>query len=200
MAVTQQFSILDVFVSETRFSGNPAAVISHAASFQEEDVGKIAAQLNQPALAVIGAEIAPSSPTHEEKTFGIRWFTPHGYEIALCGHGTFAAAQHVFTTNPDLRSIRFISGKGAKLHATKLQDGRIDIEFPEGLVQKVPPELDEKITRVLKKACNNDDLKIDHIATGAEGTTFSSYILVELDEKEDLEHIKVDVSVLVCPS
>jgi predicted PhzF superfamily epimerase YddE/YHI9 len=66
-------------------AGNPAAVLLLD---QEPDDGlgaRIGAELDQPATAVLW-------PGGEPGRFGLRWFTATS-ELALCGHGTLAAAR-----------------------------------------------------------------------------------------------------------
>lgn len=67
------------------FAGNPAAVVL----LDQEPAGdlgpRLGAELNQPATAV-------TWPAGEPGRFGLRWFTATS-ELALCGHGTLAAAR-----------------------------------------------------------------------------------------------------------
>lgn len=107
--------LLSVFVvdafSTKPFSGNPAAVVLLSTSMAERltDVGRkqIAAQMNLSETAFVTPINAPKetnanttegqseSETLDFRTsshFNLRWFTPDGTEVNLCGHATLATA------------------------------------------------------------------------------------------------------------
>jgi predicted PhzF superfamily epimerase YddE/YHI9 len=67
------------------FAGNPAAVLVLDQEPDEEFGPRAGAELNQPATAIVWPAGAPGR-------FGLRWFTATR-ELALCGHGTLAAAR-----------------------------------------------------------------------------------------------------------
>ncbi len=67
------------------FAGNPAAVLVLDQEPDEEFGPRAGAELNQPATAIVWPAGAPGR-------FRLRWFTATA-ELALCGHGTLAAAR-----------------------------------------------------------------------------------------------------------
>jgi len=73
---------IDAF-AEAPFAGNPAGVIRLDRWREEEELQRIAREINLPATAF-------AVPAQGEADYDIRWFSPRG-EIGLCGHGTLAA-------------------------------------------------------------------------------------------------------------
>jgi PhzF family phenazine biosynthesis protein len=76
--------LVDAFTA-TPFTGNPAAVVPDAARLDEAAMRSVAAELARPATAFLQRP----GPDGER---GLRWFSPAGLELTLCGHGTVAAA------------------------------------------------------------------------------------------------------------
>jgi predicted PhzF superfamily epimerase YddE/YHI9 len=72
------------------FTGNPAAVVPDATGLDEAAMRAVAAEMARPATAFL----QPAAAGGER---GLRWFSPAGVELTLCGHGTVAAA-HVLAT------------------------------------------------------------------------------------------------------
>ena len=76
--------LVDAFTS-TPFAGNPAAVVPDATGLDDAQMRLIAAEMARPATAFILSAAPPGER-------GLRWFSPAGVELTLCGHGTVAAA------------------------------------------------------------------------------------------------------------
>ncbi|MGN7760793.1 PhzF family isomerase [Paenibacillus sp. 22594] len=74
---------VDSFTTEL-FKGNPAGVVLDADGLSEQDMLKIARELNNSETAFV---MAPDGPDHEVR---IRYFTPR-IEVPVCGHATVAA-------------------------------------------------------------------------------------------------------------
>lgn len=91
-ARTIEVVLVDAFTS-TPFTGNPAAVVPDAAGLDEAAMRAVAAELAKPATAFL----QPPRPDGERR---LRWFTPAGVELTLCGHGTVAAA-HVLAARDE---------------------------------------------------------------------------------------------------
>jgi PhzF family phenazine biosynthesis protein len=79
-----EVALVDAFTS-TPFTGNPAAVVLHAADLDETAMRAIATELARPATAFL-------RELRADGEHGVRWFSPAGVELTLCGHGTVAAA------------------------------------------------------------------------------------------------------------
>jgi len=76
--------LVDAFTS-TPFAGNPAAVVPDASGLDEAAMRAVAAEMARPATAFL-------QPAAAGCDRGLRWFSPSGVELTLCGHGTVAAA------------------------------------------------------------------------------------------------------------
>lgn len=111
-------------------SGNPAGVCPLAAAPDERWMQLVARELNQ-------AETAFLWP--EGEAFRLRWLTPT-VEVDLCGHATLASAHALWSEGllaPELPA-RFVTRSGA-LSCTRLEDGRIEMDFPEKRPQPCAP-------------------------------------------------------------
>jgi PhzF family phenazine biosynthesis protein len=89
--------LVDAFTS-TPFAGNPAAVVPDATGLDDAQMRAIAMEIARPATAFVLPALAGGDR-------GLRWFSPSGVELTLCGHGTVAAA-HVLAAQgeaPDAR-------------------------------------------------------------------------------------------------
>jgi len=110
--------VINAFVTEAAFSGNPAAVCMLDAFLDTELMQHIAAQNNLSETAFIVAT---------EDQFQLRWFTPN-VEVDLCGHATLASAFVLFNKFPERNDINFHSRSG-RLSAQRVGD-LIQLDFP----------------------------------------------------------------------
>jgi PhzF family phenazine biosynthesis protein len=85
--------LVDAFTA-TPFTGNPAAVVLDATPLDESAMRAVAAELARPATAFL----RPAGAAGERR---VRWFSPAGIELTLCGHGTVAAA-HVLAARGEV--------------------------------------------------------------------------------------------------
>src|SRR5262245_58337005 len=93
---------IDAFVTDRKFSGNPAAVCPLQAWLPDDVMQAIAAENNL-------SETAFFVP--ERDGYRLRRFTPT-VEVDLCGHATLAAAYDVFDAlHPDWRTVAFQTEK-----------------------------------------------------------------------------------------
>lgn len=74
---------IDSFTKE-KFTGNPAGVVTNADGLTEEDMQKIARELNNSETAFILSSNSDAYDVH------VRFFTPLN-EVPICGHATIAA-------------------------------------------------------------------------------------------------------------
>jgi trans-2,3-dihydro-3-hydroxyanthranilate isomerase len=79
-----EVALVDAFTA-TPFTGNPAGVVPDATGLDDAAMRAVAAELARPATAFVW-------PTADDGRRRIRWFSPTGIELTLCGHGTVAAA------------------------------------------------------------------------------------------------------------
>ncbi|HRX75652.1 MAG TPA: PhzF family phenazine biosynthesis protein, partial [Hyphomonas sp.] len=73
-----------------------------------------------------------------EDSWNLRWFTP-AVEVPLCGHATLGSA-HVLYEELGFAgaAIHFDTVKSGRLVVRRLDDGRLEMDFPSGPVQEIP--------------------------------------------------------------
>ena len=91
---------VDAFTS-VPFGGNPAGVVVDARLLSEEQMRRIAAEMNVAETAFVSPATRPGAD------FRIRWFTPSGKEVAFCGHATVATV-HVLIESARLLVDRIV--------------------------------------------------------------------------------------------
>jgi PhzF family phenazine biosynthesis protein len=92
--------LVDAFTT-TALAGNPAAVVPDAGGLEEATMRAIAIELGRPATAFLGPAPAPGVDR------ALRWFSPTGVELSLCGHGTVAAG-HVLAERGEIPGGRLV--------------------------------------------------------------------------------------------
>lgn len=95
---------IDSFTRE-KFSGNPAGVITNAQGLSENDMQRIARELNNSETAFI------FQPDEEGYDVHVRFFTPT-HEVPICGHATIAA-HYARAVEKGLGSVRVFHKTGA---------------------------------------------------------------------------------------
>lgn len=95
---------IDSFTKE-KFTGNPAGVITNADGLSENEMKKIARELNNSETAFIFSSSDPTYDVH------VRFFTPT-IEVPICGHATIAA-HYARAIEQELDSCRVIHKTGA---------------------------------------------------------------------------------------
>ena len=111
------------------FRGNPAAGCLLDTAPSAEWMQSVAAELNLPATVFVESGREP---------FGLRWFSPIA-ELALCGHGTLAAAHVLWETGRLSRAspARFAT-RGGELAAVA-RDGWIALAMPAEIATAAAP-------------------------------------------------------------
>lgn len=107
MSIDQRFQVIDAFVTDRAFSGNPAAVCILENVISDGLRQKIASQFNLSETSFVEIISADESQIYAD----LRWFTPV-VEVDLCGHATLAAAHSIFERYPDAASIHFQTRSG----------------------------------------------------------------------------------------
>jgi PhzF family phenazine biosynthesis protein len=126
--------------SDVPFAGNPAAVCFLADETTDGWLQAVAGELNQPATAFLTV-MAGGEPRR------LRWFSPTT-ELALCGHGTLAAAHALWEEGQAAAGepLRFETRAGV-LTCTR-DDGWIAMDFPAEppvAVETPPAELNRAL-------------------------------------------------------
>ena len=155
--------LINAFTNET-FNGNPAMVVILEEEFNEDKMGKLATEFNQPIttfVQMIG------------DTVSLRWFTPV-QELSLCGHGTLSAA-HILWNEGYIsmnKPITFVT-KGGELKADHTSNNQIQLTF--NVIGTEEIEVTEELRNLI-------DVQV-HAAAWAQ----DRYIL-ELESEKDVIH------------
>ena len=137
---TIPFAQIDAFASQT-FEGNQACVMPLNAFLPDETLQKIASENNVAETAFI----VPAG----EGAWELRWFTP-AVEVPLCGHATLAAGHYLYScAGYEGDQIRFQTRKSGDLFVSRLDDGRLEMDFPAQEVADA--EVDDEIAAALGK-------------------------------------------------
>lgn len=131
-------TVVNAFVTDKSFSGNPAAVIVLDLWLSDEQLQDIALQNNLSETAYL---------VKREHDWHIRWFTP-GVEVKLCGHATLAACHTLRMLNPEQNHWRFHSLSGPlEVHYT---DGDYELDFPADIASRLDDYADyEPVVRAI---------------------------------------------------
>lgn len=142
----KNYYIVDAFTTKP-FAGNPAGVVlldDQSTSKQggtdhaddERWMRNMAMEINQSETAFAvrrGDEGGVNS-----NVYSIRYFTPDGSEVALCGHATLATAHVLYTLGHVPESLRItFHAKGGTLVCRKADDGRICMVFPADVTREM---------------------------------------------------------------
>lgn len=163
------FHLVAAFTSSP-YGGNPAAVVFLDVSSPKDLLGKISQNLNQPIITFISPDPVPSTDPQVLKYLA-RFYVSNGKEVPICGHGTLAASELIFsmpTTQAAIHTIQYTTGEltgGATLIATKWEDGFIQIDLPSTVPGHVSDEEKARLKTHVDKAFGRD-VKINDIKTG----------------------------------
>ncbi|KAJ7118012.1 hypothetical protein C8R43DRAFT_1077487 [Mycena crocata] len=178
-----EFQLLNAFTNDT-FGGNPAAIVFLKKMPPDSVLTKIKDLFNQPIVVFV----SPPKPNTARKdgiaSFGMRWLGPWG-EVHICGHGTLAAAEAIFRRlDPAERvtTLEFATLSGT-LRAQRVDD-KIQMELPAGRTVVASPEEARTVADIFSRALNKPAIAIHYVGFGGPG--FTNYLLVEVDESEDL--------------
>ncbi|KPV76804.1 uncharacterized protein RHOBADRAFT_51794 [Rhodotorula graminis WP1] len=197
------YHLIDAFTRE-RFAGNPAAVVHFAAddarAQDSQLLLKVAREFNLSETAFllplkdVEREFAAGEGGQPDPSYSLRWFTP-SVEFPLCGHATLASAHALFSTRHlDARRLRFETMSGT-LFAARLEDGRIELDFPadQDVLERNENEAD-KVASLVEQAHAELSQHVVAIAVGRLGG------VVELDASFDLQHADIDAKPLAASS
>ena len=122
---TVRVVVVDAFTAEA-YSGNPAAVIivPRGSPLSDGQMRKIARQMNLSETAFItllGAGDGHDDAFKYGSRFGLRWLTPDGTEVALCGHGTLAAATALAKVAGNISNVLVFETLSGDISATRIE-------------------------------------------------------------------------------
>ncbi|EJD43230.1 phenazine biosynthesis protein [Auricularia subglabra TFB-10046 SS5] len=188
-----EYTIVDAFTSSV-FAGNPAAVIvlppgSEAARLPDATLQLIAREFNL-------SETAYISPTETEGVYGLRWFTPTS-EVKLCGHATLASAHFLLSQSAKGARVSFDTRWSGRLEVAKHDNGMIEMEFPAGVPEPVSSDERDNVLTIVRGALGvtAKDLRAEFVGA-VPGTSFSTYLLIHLDDEFDLAAATVNAGSL----
>jgi len=191
MSKAAHFALVTAFTTNV-YAGNPAAIVFLDPHLPLDVLGKIAGNFNQPITSIVSST-SDTSDNDKTITRHIRYVVSNGKEVAICGHGTLAAAKVLFTQlgpgQENVDTIHFRCILGARLVAIKREDGFIEIEFPSGVPVNVNSEVETRLTLSVNKAFGREVL-IKSIICGP--GVYRNYLIVEVDEKENLGASDID--------
>lgn len=190
---TIPFYLLSAF-SSSENGGNPAAVVilppnSHLLKDDSKLIA-IAKNLNQPIATFISRDVHV-----QDGTWDVRWLTPTGIEVMLCGHGTLAGAQVLFALEPDRQKVTLRTQKGRLVAATRVIGNKVAIEIPDADIQECTPEETKKIADILRTACKKEDLEVLNVVHGV--GAYSEYLQIDIGRDEDLKSLVIDPNIIV---
>lgn len=129
-----EINIIDAF-TDVVFKGNSAAVIITKEWLSVEKMQSIATENNLSETAFV--------KKIDNEHYEIRWFSPIT-EVDFCGHATLAASFVIFSKNSDITTINFYAEAVGNLSVTEIDNGYIQMKFPNrkpSIINNVPPEL-----------------------------------------------------------
>ena len=170
MSEAAHFALVTAFTTNV-YAGNPAAIVFLDPHLPLDILGKIVRNFNQPITSIV-SPTPDTSDNDKTITRHIRYIAPNGKEVAICGHGTLAAAKVLFTQlgpgQENVDTIHFRCVSGLSLLAIKREDGFMEIELPSGVLVKVSSEEETPLTSSVNKAFGREVL-IKSIRRGGPG-------------------------------
>ncbi len=162
-------SVVDAF-TDRPFAGNPAAVCRLESWPDDAWLRGVAAEMN---LAETAFLVPRSAGEYE-----LRWFTPTGHEVDLCGHATLAST-HVVG-----EEVVFHTRSGP-LRCAPGEGGWITLDLPAGSSSSI----------------GDDPAIIEAIGTRVRGTWSGTFHVVELSSAADVRALRPDLAAIAarCP-
>lgn len=162
-------TVVDAF-TDRAFAGNPAAVCRLDSWPADSWLRDVAAELNLAETAFVARRA--------DGEFDLRWFTPSGHEVELCGHATLATT-HV------LGAAAVFHTRSGPLRCTPGEDGWITLDLPA--IESAPAAANPAI--------------IEAIGNQVRGSWSGSFDVVELASAAAVRELRPDLGQLrmTCP-
>ena len=176
---------VDVF-STKLFGGNPLAVCLKGEIFEEEQLQKVAREMN---LSETTFVFPPSNPN---ANFDVRIFTPRK-EIPFAGHPTLGTAYVLKHTSLISNKINHLvlNFKTGLISVHLQDDGKFLMETPHGkIIQNIPNTKDVVESLGLKTNNINPDLPIQTVTTGFPA------MLVPISSLDAIKKITLNLTIL----
>lgn len=175
--------------TRTKFSGNPAGVVTNAASLSDSEMQRIARELNNSETAFL---LPPDDPSHDIR---IRFFTPT-HEVPVCGHATIAA-HYVRAVENELGTTTALQKTGAGILPVEVVRERDDytIIMTQGAIQFGERIEGENLGALVKAlGITAADLRQTHPVQIA--STGHSKVMICLHDETLLHRLTPDMSAL----
>lgn len=148
-----KYYLVDAFVTERAFSGNPAAVCLVDEPLSASLMQSLANEFNLSETAYL--EALPDGQ------WSLRWFTPQ-VEVDLCGHATLAAAHALWESGvTDSEHIEFATRSGSLIVAR--QSASLMMSFPRIVTAPIAdmPALQSMVPQLVNAAAAGDDILLE---------------------------------------
>lgn len=172
----------DAFTKEI-FGGNPAGVVANAEGLSEEEMQKIARELNNSETAFI---LPPENDTYD---VWVRFFTP-AIEVPICGHAT-VAAHYIRAVEKGLGSCTVIQKTGAGILPVEIKKENEDykIVMTQGEIAFKEP-LSKDISVKIIKALGLVEADMDEKCPLQIVSTGHSKVMAGIKSRSKLDRLK----------
>ena len=175
--------------TDTAFYGNPAGVVLDADGLTDQEMQKIAREMNNSETVFL---LSPTAPDHE---VWLRFFTPT-MEVPTCGHATIAAHYiRALENGIETGSVTQKIGIGILPIEIIRENGDLKILITQGEV-KVSEPVEEELLQKILKALKLDPSDIQENCPVQEVSTGSSKYILCLKNSDILNRIEPSFSAL----
>lgn len=181
---------IDAF-TKTRFTGNPAGVVTNADGLSDLDMQKIARELNNSETAFI------FTGKHKDYDMLVRFFTPTN-EVPICGHATIAAHYANALEKRMQGHTRVLQKTGAGILPVDIyqEGGDYRITMTQGKIQIDEP-LSLDFQKQILSALGLEASQLLLSCPMAIASTGHSKVMVGIRQIEQLHNLNPDLSTLV---
>lgn len=173
------FKKIDVF-TQTRYKGNPVAVIFEGDNFSTNEMQMIANWMNLSETTFI------CKPTNPLADYKLRIFSPQS-ELSFAGHPTVGSAFAYLQKNPNKKTKKtLIQECGIGLIPLSLDNEKIYFSLPKSNISDVSEQ-------AVKQFANALDISTEHILTGATIDIGASWITLQLVNGEMVKTIQPNI-------
>ncbi|KAJ3513115.1 hypothetical protein NMY22_g15138 [Coprinellus aureogranulatus] len=119
-----------------------------------------------------------------------------GKDVAICGHGSLAAAKAILSSpeykEKGIQAIHFRTVNNRGVITVRVIGELLEVELPASPPVPVSREVKERISSIIDRAFGRE-VKINSVSEG--GESFKHMVLVEVDKSEKLGESKVNKAV-----
>jgi len=180
---------VDSFTQE-KFTGNSAGVVSNADGLTEEQMQKIAREMNCSETAFV------FSPEAEDHDLRVRFFTPTA-EVPICGHATIAAI-NVYAIENKVKTSRILQKTGVGILPVDMvrDDDHYEIIMTQGPIE-FGTQIDGISKEVLISALGISESDLDERCPIEIVSTGYSKVMIAIKSRKQLNSLKPNLAALV---